>query len=79
MPYCNISAFLGTYERGRNALALQCRLHDSSAEERRRDFSVLWNNARSAVHDAVHEKKLIKNCSERNLQITKGDNKHEIK
>ena len=53
--------------RGSNALALQCRLHDSSAEERRRDFSVLWNNARSAVHDAVHEKKLIKNCFEMNL------------
>lgn len=51
--------------RGSNALALQCRLHDSSAEERRRDFSVLWNNARSAAHDAVHEKKLIKNCFER--------------
>lgn len=44
-----------------------------------RDFSALWNNARSAVHDAVHEKKLIKNCFERNLQKTKGDNKHEIK
>ena len=67
MPYCNISAFLGTYERGRNALTLQCRLHDSSAEERRRDFSILWNNARSVVYDAVHGKKLIKNCFEMNL------------
>lgn len=51
--------------RGSNALALQCRLHDSSAEERRRDFSILWNNARSVVYDAVHGKKLIKNCFER--------------